>query len=243
VVSVSGDIAGELSYGTFDDLIEAAFCGTWTTDVLKTGTTRRSFAILKRNLDIGVDTLYRGCQIDTLKFACPLTEKITATFSFVGKSGESYTVPVGATFTTPTTTDYMTTLDGSLSIGGSAFNAASDLNLTLANALAAKYSLFNDEAYAMKVGMIDCTGDLSAYIEDEVMVGYYRNETQVVFSIVLTDAASGGNSYTIALPAAKFTSATDQDGTDDLSVQQLNFRSLYDATAATEISITRAAAP
>lgn len=239
---MSGDIAGELSYGTFDDLIEAALCGTWASDVLKTGTTRRSFAILKRNLDIGVDTLYRGCQVNTLAIACPLTEKITVTFGFIGKSGESYAVPGSATFAAATTTDYMTTLDGSLSIGGSAFNAASELNLSIANALEAKYSLFNDEAYAVKIGMIDCTGSLSAYIEDEVMKGYYRDETEVATSIVLTDMASSGNSYTIALPSTKFTSATDQDGTDDFSVQQLNFRALYDATATTEISITRAAA-
>jgi hypothetical protein len=41
--SVAGDVNVELSYGTFDDLIEATLAGTWATDVLKAGTTRRSF--------------------------------------------------------------------------------------------------------------------------------------------------------------------------------------------------------
>ena len=49
---VGGDINIELSYGSFDKLLEAVLCGTWQidspaagTDRLKAGTVRRSFTI------------------------------------------------------------------------------------------------------------------------------------------------------------------------------------------------------
>lgn len=241
-MSVTGDITGELSYGTYDDLLEAAFGGTWTTDALVTGTTRRSFAILKRNLDIGVDTVYRGCQINQVQLNCPLQEKITAVFSVVGKSEESYTVPADAVFGTATTTDYMTTFEGSLSVAGSAFTYATDLNATLNNNIEAKYSLFERDAYAMREGMIDVTGQLSAYIEDDTLKDAYRNETDTAFIITMTDAKTGGNKYTLTLPKARFTSASDSYSGDDLGIQQLDFRSLYDATATTEIKLERTAA-
>lgn len=239
--SVSGDIVGELSFGTFDDLIEAAFCGTWANNVLKTGAVRRGFVILKRNLDIGVDTIYRGCQINTLKFACPLQEKITVTFSVVGKAEESFTVPAGATFATPSTTDYMTTFDGSLAIDAADLNSATDLNITLANNIEAKYSLMNRPAYAMKIGMIDVTGDLSAYIEDDSLKQRYRNEVDTEMAVTMTDKATAGNSYVLTLPRQRFTSAQDSFNGDDLGIQQLNIRSLYDTTSTTELQIQRVA--
>lgn len=205
---------------------------------MTTGTTRTSFAILKRNLDIGLDTIYHGCQINEVKLACPLQEKITVTFSVIGKSGESYTIPSDATYADATTSDYMTTLDGSLSVAGSAFTCATDLNVTLSNNIAAKYSLFEREAYAMKIGMIDVTGDLSAYIEDDDLKEKWRNETDSAFVITMTDAETGGNKIKLTLPKARFTGVSaDQVNGDDLIIQQLQFRSLYDSTADTEIKM------
>jgi len=239
--TLSGDLVGELSFGTFDDLLEAAFCGTWANNVLKTGTVRRSFAVLKRNLDIGIDTIYRGVQVNQLKLACPLQEKITATFSVVGKAEENYAVPAGATFAQPTTTDYMTTFDGSLELDDAEFNAATDLNVTLGNNIAAKYSLFNRPAYAMKIGMIDVTGDLSAYIEDAVLKTKYRNEVDTEMVVTMTDKAADGNAYVLGLPRERFTSAQDSYNADDLGIQQLNFRALYDTDSTTELQLTRVA--
>jgi len=241
-VSVSGDIVGELSYGTYDDLLAAALCGAWASDVLVTGTTRSSFSILKRNLDIGVDTIYTGCEVNQLKLSFPLQEKITATFSMVGSSEAAYTVPEGATFADATVTDYMTTFEGSLSIAGAVVNDATQLDLTLDNGISAKYSLFNRAAYAMKIGMINLTGQLSAYVEDDSLKDKYRNETDTPIVVTAVDAVTNPNSYAINLPRCRFTSAADQDSGDDLVIQQLNFQSILDATAATELKITRTAA-
>ena len=230
-----------MSFGTYDDLLQAALCGTWTDDVLVTGTTRRSFSILKRNLDIGVDTIYTGCEVNQLKLSFPLQEKITATFSIIGSAEQAYTVPGTATFDDASTTDYMTTFDGSLSLGGTAINYATQLDLTLDNAITAKYSLFNRPAYAMKIGMIGMTGQLSAYIEDDTLKDKYRDETDTAVVVNAVDASVNPNTYTFTLPRARLTSAQDQDSGDDLIIQQLNITSILDPTADTEFKIERAA--
>lgn len=197
-------------------------CGTWTTDVLVTGTTRRSFSILKRYLDIGVDTIYTGCEVNQLKLSFPLQEKITATFSVVGSEEQEYTVPVGATFDAATVTDYMTTFQGSLNIAGSAVNYATQLDLTLNNQIAAKYSLFNRAAYAMKIGMIEMSGTLSTYVEDDVLKNLYRNETDTPIIATAVDATVSPNSYIFTLPRSRLTSASDTVNGDDLIIQQSN---------------------
>lgn len=43
--SGSGDLPFELSYGSYDDFLEAVMGGTWTTNVLKIGSVKRSFTI------------------------------------------------------------------------------------------------------------------------------------------------------------------------------------------------------
>lgn len=318
--TVAGDIVGELSYGSYDDLLAAGFCGTWTPrytftgitvsaasgdksfnfsatnaplaapgdiitvsgfataglnksytvvsrttakiivvepvlteaagdsvtitgpNELVTGTTRRSFAILKRNLDIGLDTLYRGCEVNQIKLSCPLQEKITVTFSMVGKSEETYTVPVGATFASKTVTDYMTTFEGSLDIATAGFNAATQFDVTLDNAMAQKYSLFNRSAYANKIGMIGVSGSLSAYIEDDALKLKYRNEVDTALDVTMVDKSTGGNGYILSLPRSRFGSATDSFSGDDFGVQQINFIGLLDSTAATELKLVAAPA-
>ena len=37
--SIGGDVSAEMEYGAFDDILEAVMCGTWATNVLKSGTT------------------------------------------------------------------------------------------------------------------------------------------------------------------------------------------------------------
>lgn len=207
---------------------------------LKTGVVRRTFAILKRNLDIGLDTIYRGCEVNQIKFAMPLQEKIAVTFSMLGKSEEAYSVPVGATFGTKTTTDYMTTFEGSLDIDTTGFNAATQMDVTLDNGMAQKFSLFNRAAYANKIGMINASGSLSAYIEDDALKTRYRNEVDTALDVTMVDKSVGGNAYILSLPRSRFSSASDSYSDDDYGIQQINFTALLDDTEGTELKLTAA---
>lgn len=52
--SGSGELPFELSYGSFDDFLEAVMGGTWTANVLKVGNTKRSFTFQEGYPDINL---------------------------------------------------------------------------------------------------------------------------------------------------------------------------------------------
>lgn len=323
--SVSGDLEGELTFGTFDALIEAAFHGTWTsktladvtlsaaaldssfsdsgngfvdagfvvgdivrvsgfataanngrfkiasvaagtitvtavdgspvalvdeaagqavtieTDaVLKTGSTRRKFAILKHNEDIGRWLIYRGCEVNTVALDCPLQGKIGITFSVIGTKEEAYTFdPETETLGQPTTTVMMTTFEGDLFEGGTGLNHATALNLSLENGMEAIYRLFSRDAYDIKLGRISVSGSLSAYIEDTRLKDKYLGETKTALAITLTD---GENAYRLDMTRAKLTTATEEGSGDDALTQNYDFRAFNDPAVGSEITITRIAA-
>lgn len=241
VSSVAGDLEAELTYGTFDMLLEAAFHGTWTANVLKTGSTRRKFAILKHNEDIGRWLVYRGCEVGALAIDCPLQGKIGITFSLIGKKEEAYVFDaVTESVADPTETVMMTTFEGSLTEGGTGLNHATALNLTLENGMEAIYRLFSRDAYDIKLGRINVSGSLSAYIEDNRLKDKYLGETKTPLVVTLTD---GENSYQISMTQAKLTTSSEEGSGDDPIIQNYDFRAFNDQAVDTEITITRNPAP
>ena len=235
--SVAGDLEAELTYGTFDMLLEAAFHGTWTANVLKTGTTRRSFAILKHNSDIGRYLIYRGCEVGVVAIDCPLQSKIGITFSMIGKQEEVYAFDAGDDILgDPTETVMMTTSEGSLLEGGTGLNHATALTMSLDNGMEAIYSLFNRDPYDIKLGRINVSGSLSAYIEDDRLKAKYLGETKTPLVVTLTD---GENSYQISMTRAKLTNNTEEGSGDDPIIQNYNYRAFNDQATDTEITITR----
>ena len=73
VRQASGDIGIEFRDASWDDLLQAVMMGTWSTDVLKAGTTRRSFTIERFFSDV---TRYRravGCEFNSFSLECPAT--------------------------------------------------------------------------------------------------------------------------------------------------------------------------
>src|ERR1051326_6564235 len=86
-VEVDGDIVTELTYGDWDWAIEAALCGTWSSNSLSNGTTNRSFLIEKGFLDIGKYLSYRGCVINTFALDISARTIVNLTFGVMGAQG------------------------------------------------------------------------------------------------------------------------------------------------------------
>lgn len=78
-------IPGELSYGSFDDFLEAFCGGTWAVNVLKSGNIMRSFSIETQSTDIGNCELNRGCCVTGLDISVQLEKIVDVTFTIVGK--------------------------------------------------------------------------------------------------------------------------------------------------------------
>lgn len=234
--SVLGNIAGELSFSAHDDLIEAAMQGTWTADVLKVGSVRRSFAILERHTDKSLDYIYRGCEIGGMAIAAPLGAAVSITFPVMGKEAEEYTVPVGATFDARTATDIMVTTEGYLEENAVPVAYATNVNINLDNGMTADFALFSRSAFCISNGIAVVNGDVSFYLVDGVLYGKFLNETPTAIEVQFTD---GTDTYTINMPKVLYTTGSKETSGPNAIIPQLNFSAGYDTVAASTIVITR----
>jgi len=232
--SVQGEIAAQLSYGSFDDLIEGAMQGEWAADVLLVGSTERSFAILERHTDIGADYIYRGCRVATMNITAPLGDKAGITFGMLGTKAEPYTIPGGTTYATATTSDMMVTTNGSFTEDGDAITYATEWNCTIDNGMEAAYSLFQRDAFCVSNGIATVSGTLSAYLKDGSLWSKVLNETETNHVIVLEE---GVDSYTIELPKLRYTQGQKQVSGPGAIIPQYTFSAGYDGT--TTMRITR----
>lgn len=232
--SVQGEIAAEVSFGSFDDLIEGAMQGTWTADVLIIGSTERSFAILERHTDIGEDYIYRGCRVATMNISAPLGDKAGITFGMLGTKAEEYTVPGGATFSPATTSDMMVTTNGSFAEDGTPIAYATEWSVTLDNGMEAAFSLFQREAYCISNGIASVTGSMSAYLKDGILWAKVLNEAETSHIVVLEE---GADSYTIELPKVRYTQGQKQVSGPGAVIPQYTMSAGYDGT--TSLRITR----
>lgn len=138
-VDIQGDLSAELSYGTFDKLLEAAFYGNWNNNVLTVGSARHTFTVAKNFDDVDVFTLFKGMHVSTFALDIPSDGKITATFNMMGldyADGDTSTV---GTINPPTTTPFMSNINvGTLLVDGQSLEGqacVSALSINLDNTL------------------------------------------------------------------------------------------------------------
>jgi hypothetical protein len=237
--SVAGDIAVELSFSSFDDLIQAAMQGTWDNDTLLIGKNDRSFAILERHTDIGVDYLYSGCRVGTMAISSPINAPVGVTFSMIGTRAEKYTLAVGSTFIAPTATDIMITTNLALTEGGVPVAYATEWSVNLNNGMEALFALGNREAFDISNGVAVVTGSMSAYLVDAVLWDKVLNETRTSHKIEFTE---GADSYTLELPNVRYTQGQKQVSGPGAIIPQYTVSAGYDGVVGSTLKITRSAA-
>jgi len=239
--SVAGDVNIELSYGTFDDLLEATLAGTWATDVLIAGTTRRSYTVERHHTDIGKYLRSTGCSFNALSLSVAPNSMVTGSFSVIGKAfSVASTAILGATYSAETTTAPFDSFTGSITEGGSSIAVVTSIDLSIDNGMEALYVVGSDETLLPSIGKSTVTGSITAYFEDATLIDKFIAETASSLSFVLTDLA--GNSYTVDLPNIKYNSGNPEVAGPGAITVSLDFVALYDASTGSQIEITRAAA-
>ena len=89
---VGGDISVDMRDADYDDWLEAAMLNTWSTNVLKVGTTPKFFSIEDYAADIDQARLFTGCTVNTMGVSLAPNQMVTTTFGVVGKD-----MTIGAT--------------------------------------------------------------------------------------------------------------------------------------------------
>lgn len=237
---VSGDIVADLRDADYDDLLEAAMLNTFSTDVLKVGTTPKYFSIEDYAADIDQARLFTGMTVNTLGVSLAPNQMVTGTFGLVGKD-----MTIGATEKTQDAASGAAPYDaysGDLKIadnGGvlAASAIVTGLDFTVTNSFAPTFVIGDDSAPSLEYGRAEVEGSLTAYFEDAALINRFLNETETALEASVGD---GTNTLTFLFPRIKVNSA--DVGVDGPTSRMVNisFVALYDTTEASNLVITRA---
>lgn len=234
---IEGDIEFELSYGEYDPILEGALFGAWTTNVLKVGTTAKSFTFERAFADIGQYGIFPGCMVKTTKLSVKPNEIVSGTFSLIGKGGSYSSSPLDASPTASQTNLPFDSFTGELSEGGSSIAVVTGLELSLENNLDPAYVVFSNQAAGVIPGRSNLTGTLSAYFENLTLLNKFINETESSLEFTLGNGTT--KSYTFLVPRLKYSGGSNPVKDEKGIILEMPFQALYDATTGTNLQITR----
>ena len=236
--SVTGDINFELSYGGLDALLEATLCGAWATNVLKAGTTRRSYTVERHHQDIGKYLRSTGCQFNTMSLSVAPNSMVTGSFGIIGSGFATSGAALGsATYSAESTTAPFDSFSGSITEGGSAIAIITALELNIDNGMEALYVVGSADTLLPSIGKSSVTGSVTAYFENTTLLDKFVSETTSAIQFTLTDAA--GNDYIVLLPKVKYNSGNPEVSGPGAITVTLDFVALYNSSDASQIKITR----
>jgi len=181
VIRAQGDIGIEFSYGEFDSILEGALFGEWSDNVLKAGTTAKSYTLRRRFADIFLDGVFTGCMFNGFSLSIPANAMVTGSFDVIGKEG-SYAG-----------TQHTATLTITAAVGA---EAGGDVTTTIAGGTPVTTTLADGDsasAAAEKIAAsIDDSSLYSASATDEVITITYNavdGDNTVVYDPDTTEAA------------------------------------------------------
>ena len=236
--SVTGDINFEMSYGGLDDLIQATLCGTWSGNVLKAGTTRRSFTVERYHQDISKYLRSSGCQFNYMSLNVAPNSMVTGAFGIIGSGFTTSGSALGSsTYSAETTTAPFDSFTGSITEGGSAIAIITALDLQIDNGMEALYVVGSADTLLPSIGKSSVTGSVTAYFENTTLIDKFISETSSAIQFTLTDAA--GNDYIFSLPNIKYNSGNPEVSGPEAITVTLDFVALYNSSDASQIKITR----
>jgi len=237
-----GDIVVDLRDGDYDDFLESAMLNTWSTNVLKVGTTPKYFSVEDYAADIDQARLFTGMTVSSMGLSLAPNQMVTTTFTMVGKD-----MTISATQKTQDAASGAAPFDaysGDLSIGNvgalSASAIVTAVDFTIDNAFAPTFVIGDDSTPTLQYGRATVEGTFSAYFEDAALVNRFLNETETALQVSVDDP-TGANEYTFLFPKIKINSADTSVGGPESRMVECSFVSLYDTTEATNLKITRPA--
>lgn len=209
---------------------------------LKAGTVRRSFSMERFFGDIlTADKPYHrftGVELNTLALAISANAMITGTFGALGQNMTTgTTVIAGATYANPTTTSPLDSFTGTLNEAGTPIAVITEIQLNLENGLEARFVVGSKQSILPSIGRSNCSGTITAYFENSLLLDKFINETESSIVFELPDGA--GNKYVFTLPRIKYNGGQpDVEGEGPITLS-MPFQSLLDTATQTNIQIER----
>lgn len=245
--TANGTFGLEMTHDTFDDFLEALFGGTWTTNVLKNGTTRRSFT-LETKVFTNPTPYYKrrtGCAIDSFVIDFKAGAKVTAEVGFEGMDAVNITsIVTGATYTSPVSQVMMSAAQAtSITIGGFSTFIVPSMKISFKRNQRPQYGLGSLFPVGVGPGNFQVTVDADIYMTDAVysMLTNYRANASGATS--LTFGSTANKKYTLSLPNTKIDRlGVPIPGMNQDVIAKTVLRGYLNAGIAATASLTRAVA-
>lgn len=241
---IGGDLTAEFSFGSFDQLLEAAFYGAWTGNVLSVGDTRNTFSIAKGYNDVGVYSLFMGAHVSTFALDIPSDGKITATFNMACLDYDDSEDPIVISPNAPTTTPFLSNKNvGTILVDGESLEGlacVSAMTISLDNSLQAQRCIGNTKLGpgAQIATEAAITGTITLAWSKRAWEIWKKTFTRLPISVVFPITDALGNKYTFNFPAVEVDGELPSGGKRDLIEVTLNY-----TVAKISPTITRLASP
>lgn len=235
-----GSVEVDLRKGDFDEFIESAFFSSFSTDVVKIGTTPKYFTIEDAAEDISQYRTFTGMAVSGMSVSIAPNQMVSTTFDMVGKdmTQAATTASTGGTPTAATSNQPFDSYSGTISDGGSAVSIVTSIDFSIQNSLAPTFVVGSDAAQSLEYGRAVVEGTMTVYYEDATLINKFLNETESTIEVSVDDP-TGANSYTFLFPRVKYNGASVPVQNPQSRLITMPFVGLYDATEATNIKLTR----
>lgn len=227
----------------FEDLLEACLCGTWSTNVLKNGTTRRSFSLLKYYEDLGAGNtpyhLFTGLEVASVNVKIPTNGIATASFDFIGQGlALSESAPSGATLGSASVTQPMDSFTGTVEEGGASIAVITSMNFTIDNGLDRRFVLGSRNTIRPDMGKCMVSGELECFFESKTLLDKFINDTNSSIKVTLVE---GTSTLMFEFNEVKYTGGYPEVPDDKALILKMPFQAVYDAVDTATIKVTRSA--
>jgi len=233
-----GEVSGVFSFGTYDDLLEAALGGAWTVNVLKVGTTRKSFTFERKH---SVNTLcfpFRGVVVDSFELTGKADANVECKFGLIGAVCGTESATTVWTSTTPAGAGtVLTTWDGAVKKGGSTLGTVVGWSLKGANNYQEAKVCGSPDLYDLAQGTCKITGSIELYFDSYALYTDFRAENTIALQLVIGNGVS--STYTFDLTSCKITKFGAPTTADGLTSVTVEYES-YTRPTDTACKLTRA---
>lgn len=248
----SGGISFELSYGTYDDLIESLLYSEWKENAIVNGQAEKSLTLEKRFYRGMKGPEYTTAQYDYFRFKGMVVNTmnlnvqagavITGDFDFMGKGADTASgIISGEKYKDATTADVLSASHdvGTLTMKGFESPKLASVSLSATNNLQGANIVGSHEYADIGAGTFMVSGTIEAFYESLAMYSAFLAGTSSSLSLQL--GKESGKRYTLDIPKMKFSSGEIVAGGQNQYVMaRMNFQGLYDTTIKGTMKITRA---
>lgn len=231
----------EMSYGFLDDIMDGLLGGAWTANVLKVGTTRKSYTIERQFNDITRFLTHKGAIPNKLDMNISIGNIITGSVGFISKTPVSAATTAGTGGPTAALTN--TIMDPIASIqliqegGSGSVLGVTEVSMSLANGIISFDQLASVDPADIQLGEFTATGRLGCYFADATYLAKYLGHTQT--SLIITVGGAANLKYAFFFPKIRLsTFDAPNQGKNNKIIQMFEWKAYKDATDTT-VRITR----